>query len=45
MQGKTILLVLSGLVAWIASTVCWLYVLRAAPLLIIVGVACLFVGD
>ena len=24
--------VLSGLLAWIASTVCWLYVLRAAPL-------------
>ena len=24
--------VLSGLVAWIASTVCWLYVLRVAPL-------------
>lgn len=24
--------VLSGLVAWIASTVCWLYVLRAVPL-------------
>ena len=24
--------VLSGLVAWIASTLCWLYVLRVAPL-------------
>jgi drug/metabolite transporter (DMT)-like permease len=24
--------VLSGLAAWIASTVCWLYVLRVAPL-------------
>jgi uncharacterized membrane protein len=24
--------ILSGLAAWIASTVCWLYVLRAAPL-------------
>ena len=24
--------VLSGLVAWVASTVCWLYVLRVAPL-------------
>jgi drug/metabolite transporter (DMT)-like permease len=24
--------VLSGLVAWAASTVCWLYVLRVAPL-------------
>ena len=24
--------VLSGLAAWAASTVCWLYVLRAAPL-------------
>ena len=24
--------VLSGLVAWTASTVCWLYVLRVAPL-------------
>lgn len=24
--------VVSGLVAWAASTVCWLYVLRAAPL-------------
>lgn len=24
--------VLSGIVAWIASTVCWLYVLRAVPL-------------
>ena len=24
--------VLSGLVAWIASTICWLYVLRVAPL-------------
>jgi undecaprenyl phosphate-alpha-L-ara4N flippase subunit ArnF len=24
--------VLSGLLAWIASTVCWLYVLRVAPL-------------
>ena len=24
--------VLSGLVAWIASTVCWLYVLRVTPL-------------
>ena len=24
--------VLSGLTAWIASTVCWLYVLRVAPL-------------
>ena len=24
--------ILSGLVAWVASTVCWLYVLRAAPL-------------
>ena len=24
--------VLSGLVAWTASTLCWLYVLRAAPL-------------
>ncbi len=24
--------VLSGLVAWIASTLCWLYVLRLAPL-------------
>ena len=24
--------VLSGIVAWIASTVCWLYVLRVAPL-------------
>ena len=24
--------VLSGLVAWIISTVCWLYVLRVAPL-------------
>ena len=24
--------VLSGLAAWVASTVCWLYVLRAAPL-------------
>jgi multidrug transporter EmrE-like cation transporter len=24
--------VLSGLVAWIASTICWLYVLRIAPL-------------
>lgn len=72
--------VLSGLVAWIASTVCWLYVLRVAPLsrayglssltyllvplasicilgeqlhrlhalgmvLIILGVACLLIGD
>ena len=70
----------SGLAAWIASTVCWLYVLRVAPLsraygltsltyvlipvasvyifgehlrrlhvagmvLILVGVACLLVGD
>ncbi|HEX7050871.1 MAG TPA: hypothetical protein VF188_11755 [Longimicrobiales bacterium] len=24
--------VLSGLMAWIASTICWLYVLRVAPL-------------
>ena len=24
--------VLSGLVAWIASTICWLFVLRVAPL-------------
>lgn len=24
--------VLAGLVAWVASTVCWLYVLRVAPL-------------
>ena len=24
--------VLSGIVAWIASTLCWLYVLRVAPL-------------
>ena len=24
--------VLAGLVAWIASTICWLYVLRVAPL-------------
>ena len=24
--------VLSGIVAWAASTVCWLYVLRVAPL-------------
>ena len=24
--------ILSGLVAWTASTVCWLYVLRVAPL-------------
>ena len=24
--------VLSGLAAWVASTVCWLYVLRVAPL-------------
>ena len=24
--------VLSGLVAWVASTVCWLYVLRVTPL-------------
>jgi multidrug transporter EmrE-like cation transporter len=24
--------VLTGLVAWVASTVCWLYVLREAPL-------------
>ena len=24
--------VLSGLVAWVASTLCWLYVLRVAPL-------------
>jgi multidrug transporter EmrE-like cation transporter len=24
--------VLSGLAAWIASTICWLYVLRVAPL-------------
>jgi multidrug transporter EmrE-like cation transporter len=24
--------VLSGLTAWIASTICWLYVLRVAPL-------------
>lgn len=72
--------VLAGLAAWIASTVCWLYVLRVAPLsraylmssltyvlipvaslyvfgeqlrrlhalgmvLIVVGVACLLVGD
>ena len=24
--------VVSGLIAWIASTICWLYVLRVAPL-------------
>ena len=29
--------VLSGLGAWIASTVCWLYVLRVAPLSIAYG--------
>jgi multidrug transporter EmrE-like cation transporter len=29
--------VLSGLAAWIASTICWLYVLRVAPLSIAYG--------
>jgi multidrug transporter EmrE-like cation transporter len=33
--------VLSGLVAWIASTLCWLYVLRVAPLSIAYGLTSL----
>ncbi len=33
--------VLSGLVAWIASTICWLYVLRVAPLSIAYGLTSL----
>lgn len=33
--------VLSGLVAWIASTVCWLYVLRVAPLSRVYGLTSL----
>ena len=33
--------VLSGLGAWIASTVCWLYVLRVAPLSIAYGMTSL----
>jgi len=33
--------VLSGLGAWIASTVCWLYVLRVAPLSIAYGLTSL----
>ena len=33
--------VLSGLAAWIASTVCWLYVLRVAPLSIAYGLTSL----
>jgi multidrug transporter EmrE-like cation transporter len=33
--------VLSGLVAWIASTLCWLYVLRVAPLSRVYGLTSL----
>jgi multidrug transporter EmrE-like cation transporter len=33
--------VLSGFVAWIASTLCWLYVLRVAPLSIAYGLTSL----
>lgn len=33
--------VLSGLAAWIASTLCWLYVLRVAPLSIAYGLTSL----
>jgi multidrug transporter EmrE-like cation transporter len=33
--------VLSGLVAWIASTLCWLYVLRVVPLSIAYGLTSL----
>ncbi len=33
--------VLSGLAAWIASTVCWLYVLRVTPLSIAYGLTSL----
>jgi multidrug transporter EmrE-like cation transporter len=33
--------VLSGLVAWFASTLCWLYVLRVAPLSIAYGLTSL----
>ena len=33
--------VLSGLVAWIASTLCWLYVLRVAPLSMAYGLTSL----
>ena len=33
--------VLSGIAAWIASTLCWLYVLRVAPLSIAYGLTSL----
>jgi multidrug transporter EmrE-like cation transporter len=33
--------ILSGLVAWIASTLCWLYVLRVAPLSRVYGLTSL----
>jgi undecaprenyl phosphate-alpha-L-ara4N flippase subunit ArnF len=33
--------VLSGLVAWILSTICWLYVLRVAPLSNVYGLTSL----
>jgi uncharacterized membrane protein len=33
--------VLAGLTAWIASTVCWLYVLRVAPLSRVYGLSSL----
>ena len=33
--------VLSGLAAWIASTLCWLYVLRVAPLSLAYGMTSL----
>ena len=33
--------VLSGLVAWTASTLCWLYVLRVAPLSRVYGLTSL----